>query len=209
MLGSDYLLLKSQIALPDFDYVALGHIHRHQILEESPPVVYSGSLERIDFGEENDKKGFCLVTMDPSQKQGERIKSLEFKNVNARKFLTIPITISETSSNPIEDNRSNVLNFTTEDSIVRIKIKAPQKFSGLLTENLIRKSITNIYYLAQISIEYTHEKLIHKETNETSSNDPIGLLKVFLKNQDTDPQKTQTLIDRANQIVDEINPNEI
>ncbi|MCH2309331.1 MAG: exonuclease subunit SbcD [SAR202 cluster bacterium] len=209
MLGSDYLLLKSQIALPDFDYVALGHIHRHQILEESPPVVYSGSLERIDFGEENDKKGFCLVTIDPSQKQGKRIKSLEFKNVNARKFLTIPITISETSSNPIEDILSNVLNFTTEDSIVRIKIKAPQKFSGLLTENLIRKSITNIYYLAQISIEYTHEKLIHKETNETSSNDPIGLLKVFLKNQDTDPQKTQTLIDRANQIFDEINPNEI
>ncbi len=209
MLGNDYLLLKSQIALPEFDYIALGHIHRHQILEESPPVVYSGSLERIDFGEENDQKGFCLVTIDPSQKQGKRIKELEFKKVNARKFLTIPITISETSSNPIEDIVSNVLSFTTNESIIRIKIKAPQKFMGLLTENLIRKSLTNIYYLAHISIEYTHEQLIHTETNQASSNDPIGLLKLFLKNQNTDSQKAQTLIDRANQIVEEINPDEL
>ncbi len=209
MLGSDYLLLKSQIALPDFDYVALGHIHRHQILEESPPVVYSGSLERIDFGEENDQKGFCLVTIDPSLKQGKRIKSLEFKKVNARKFLTISITISETSSNPIEDIVSNILNFSTDQSITRIKIKAPQKFKGLLTENLIRKSITNIYYLAHISIEYTHEALIHTENNQTSSNNPIGLLKLFLKNQNTNHKKAQTLIDRANKIIDEINPDEL
>ena len=209
MLGNDYLLLKSQIALPEFDYIALGHIHRHQILEESPPVVYSGSLERIDFGEENDQKGFCLVTIDPSQKQGERIKELEFKKVNARKFLTIPITISETSSNPIEDIMSNVLKFTTKESIVRIKIKAPQKFIGLLTENLIRKSLTNIYYLAHISIEYTHEQLIQKETNQVSANDPIGLLKLFLKNQNTNSKKTKTLIDRATQIVEEINPDEL
>ena len=43
------------------------------------------------------------------RKAGKRIKELEFKKVNARKFLTIPITISETSSNPIEDIVSNVL----------------------------------------------------------------------------------------------------
>ncbi len=46
----------------------MGHIHKHQNLtrdrEEAPPVIYSGSMERIDFGEEGDPKGFCWVELD-------------------------------------------------------------------------------------------------------------------------------------------------
>ena len=57
MLGTDHVLLRSAVALDCFEYVALGHIHRHQILGRSPHVVYSGSLQRIDFGEERDDKG--------------------------------------------------------------------------------------------------------------------------------------------------------
>jgi len=50
-IGQEPVLLLSNIALPAFDYVALGHIHKHQVLAENPPVVYAGSLERIDFSE--------------------------------------------------------------------------------------------------------------------------------------------------------------
>ena len=32
-------------ALPQLDYVALGHIHKRQVLGEDPPVVYAGSLQ--------------------------------------------------------------------------------------------------------------------------------------------------------------------
>ena len=62
MLGSDHVLLRSSVALPQFDYVALGHIHKHQVIGQNPHVVYSGSIQRIDFGEENDEKGFCVLS---------------------------------------------------------------------------------------------------------------------------------------------------
>ena len=73
MLGTDHVLLRSAVALDCFEYVALGHIHRHQVLGRSPHVVYSGSLQRIDFGEERDEKGFCLVDLDLSAPRGERM----------------------------------------------------------------------------------------------------------------------------------------
>ncbi|MBI2599691.1 exonuclease SbcCD subunit D, partial [Candidatus Daviesbacteria bacterium] len=46
------------------NYVALGHIHKHQVLSkpgDSLLIVYSGSPQRVDFGEEKEEKGICLV----------------------------------------------------------------------------------------------------------------------------------------------------
>ena len=40
-LGKDYLLPTNFLANPKLDYVALGHIHRHQILNDDPPVAVS------------------------------------------------------------------------------------------------------------------------------------------------------------------------
>ena len=87
MLGRDVQVLPSALADERWDYVALGHIHKHQDLSAGrkgvPPVVYSGSLERIDFGEENDPKGFCWVELERKQTHWK------FHRVNARPFVTI------------------------------------------------------------------------------------------------------------------------
>ena len=60
MIGRDAVVLRSALADPAWDYVALGHVHKHQCLndDDHPPIVYAGSLERIDFGEESQPKGF-------------------------------------------------------------------------------------------------------------------------------------------------------
>jgi exonuclease SbcD len=47
-----------------FDYVALGHIHKPQVLGE-PHVRYCGSIERMDLGEAGDRKGCVLVEVNP------------------------------------------------------------------------------------------------------------------------------------------------
>ena len=66
--------------LPGVDYVALGHIHKHQVLHyASPPVVYAGSIDRVDFGEEHEDKGWVLVDL-PEKGRAE----WEFRKVAAR-----------------------------------------------------------------------------------------------------------------------------
>ncbi len=66
MLGSDLVLSPSLVRDPRLDYVALGHIHKPQNLNENahPPVIYPGSIERVDFGEVNDDKYFVIAHVE-------------------------------------------------------------------------------------------------------------------------------------------------
>ncbi len=61
----DTYALGEQIFPPEAQYIALGHIHVHQQIKASCPTYYSGSLIQIDFGEAEQEKGFCLITVEP------------------------------------------------------------------------------------------------------------------------------------------------
>lgn len=59
--------------LPEqFDYVALGHIHKPQFLGASH-VRYSGSIEKMDLGEQADQKGVVVVEIGPDGRDGEPV----------------------------------------------------------------------------------------------------------------------------------------
>ncbi len=58
---SDTWALPVSMLPEEGSYLALGHIHRFQKLKDSPLACYSGSPLQIDFGEEKDEKGVCIV----------------------------------------------------------------------------------------------------------------------------------------------------
>jgi DNA repair protein SbcD/Mre11 len=66
MLGADLVLPGSLVRDGRLDYVALGHIHKPQNLNENahPPVIYPGSIERVDFGEAGDDKFFIIAEIE-------------------------------------------------------------------------------------------------------------------------------------------------
>ncbi|MDY3560521.1 exonuclease SbcCD subunit D [Gemmata sp. JC673] len=53
-----------------FDYVALGHIHKPQVVG-APHMRYCGSIERMDLGEQGDQKGVVLVDIGRTGRNGE------------------------------------------------------------------------------------------------------------------------------------------
>ncbi|HEX8834655.1 MAG TPA: exonuclease SbcCD subunit D, partial [Abditibacteriaceae bacterium] len=79
------------LANEKFDYVALGHVHKFQDLNSGsqPPVVYSGSMDRINFGEEKDTKGFCIVDLSEKGKT-----TYKFIPTPTRAFVSIWVDIA-------------------------------------------------------------------------------------------------------------------
>ena len=204
MLGRDHIILRSNIALPQLEYVALGHIHRHQEWGTQPRVVYSGSLQRVDFGEEKDKKGFCVIELDPSLPQGQRETNFEFIQVNARKFITISVDIKENDPDPMNTVVEKIQSQDINDAIVRVLIKVPANLEGHLIENDIRESLENAHYIATISreaLESARSRLgegVHAQTLE-----PSEALKRYLENRDISPERTKILIEHATELMEE------
>jgi exonuclease SbcD len=157
-IGQEHMLLLSSVAQPAFDYVALGHIHRGQALNEYPPVVYSGSLERLDFGDEEDQKGFYLVDIEPDKDTGRRKTSYEFHSINARRFFTLSLNIEEHDPDPtsavlraIDENQEKI-----REAVTRIDISLPAALSGKLRDSDIYNKVKDAYYLT-ISKEIRRE----------------------------------------------------
>jgi exonuclease SbcD len=156
MIGRDASLLLSELADNVWDYVALGHIHKHQNLtrgmKNQPPVVYSGSLERIDFGEEDDAKGFCWVELERGHTRWE------FVPVNARPFRSIRVDVRG-SLNPTEDVIGAIQQTDAErgltESVARVIIQADVDTEPKLRDADIQRALldANVNVIAAIQKE--------------------------------------------------------
>lgn len=112
--GRGFFIPLSRLTRPEFTYVALGHVHRHQCLASDPPVVYPGSIERVDFGEEAETKGYCWIEI-----KGPRQVNWQFCPLPARTFCTIRID-ARSSEQPQALILSEIQQKLVPDSIARL-----------------------------------------------------------------------------------------
>lgn len=149
VIGQEPALLLSNVTHPAFDYVALGHIHRRQVLHTSPPVVYPGSLERLDFSEEKDDKGFYLVEIDPARKPGDRVVSFDFRRLEGRRFVSIEVDIGAEDDDPTAAVLSKVdeCGEALKDAVLRLNISVPAELEPRLRDSDIRQEVRAAHYL--------------------------------------------------------------
>ncbi len=189
-VGRDYFLLRSNIANPAFDYVALGHMHRRQTVDRPVPVVYPGSLQSIDFGDEGDEKGFYVVQIDEAAPRGRRLKDYDFHPVKTRRFLTIEVDVN--TDNPTATVLQAIAKQEVKDAIVRVYIKVTAENEGLIQESEIRKVLKEAYYFAiNKEVEREHRTRLGGQPIEGMT--PLQALKLYLESKKT-PQEREKLL---------------
>lgn len=197
MIGDDYTVLPSVLARKEFNYIALGHIHRYQNLNDgfSPPLVYSGSLDRIDFGEENEKKGFVIAEISNSSAK------FKFEETPARRFLSLDINCKV---KPTEEALAEIRASGLKNAIVRVKLRVPHGLKDQLDLVEITKALKDCYYLAYIQLEIIGEERNRRLPSLTEAKTPLSALEEYLKiREDLTPLKDK-LVKRAEQLLREL-----
>ena len=204
-IGQEHALLLSNVAHPAFDYIALGHIHKHQVLSNNPPVVYAGSLERLDFSEEEDDKGFYLVEIEPDQQTGKRRVSFDFHRVTGRRFITINIGIEPQDTDPTSTVLKAIANqeHDLRDAIVRVQISLPAQIEGQLRDNDIRNALKEAHY-STIAKDIQRETRLRLGKWTAEEITPLEALKAYLElKKDITAERVKLLLQYGERLIQE------
>jgi len=198
MIGSDVVVLKSVLADPAWDYVALGHIHKHQELNSGayPAIVYPGSLERIDFGEERDPKGFCWVEL------ARGATTWQFVEVQARPFITVWADARD-ADNPTEVVLDEVARWDVTGAVVRVNVKLRAHQETQLREKNIAAALKGAGYIAAISKDVEREARMRLGGATPEGLSPIELLERYFEAKGTEPGRVHQLLEGAKKIISE------
>ena len=173
MLGSDLVLPGSLVKNPRFDYVALGHIHKPQDLNEGrqPPVIYPGSIERVDFGEAADDRYFIIADVTRGQTKVEWRKLKE-----ARRFIDRRIVL--TSSENVMENFKDALPQPKEieGAIIRLTVEYPREYDSLIDELALRKYAENAFEFHLVKRPQMEARIRLPADQTVSSLSPLDLL---------------------------------
>jgi len=197
--GNDPVLLPSQLAVAPFDYVALGHLHRHQNLNTGgyPAVVYCGSPERIDFGERKEEKGFCLVTIQEKNKT-----SYEFIKTLARPFLQIDHHL-KADKNQTEQLLDELKKHNLEGAIIKIKYHVPDETKDTVDLQKIQRACESTQHLVGI-IPIRNLQLRERRTDLKVDMDFQHLLGAYLDTKPELKEKKKKLLEKAALLFEEI-----
>lgn len=204
MLGNDHVVSLGAVAVPQFDYVALGNIHKHQTLAERPPVVYAGSIERVDFSEEREDKGFVVADLDPSRPQGERLVSWEFVPVPARPMLTITADARQ-SGDPTAAALAAVAKRAGDlpGAIVRLRVEMQAEQEPLFREPEVRQALADAFTIAGIERRVERERRARLPVGDAERIEPLDALRRYFQSKATPEAREQALLRYAETLLQE------
>jgi exonuclease SbcD len=195
MLGHDVAVNNSALAEPAWDYIALGHIHRHQDLNPDgyPSVVYAGSLERIDFGEEGESKGFCWVQLTRGG------TSWRFIPVHARPFQTIRVDARQ-AVDPTEAVRRE-MRAVDAGAVVRVLVQLRSAQEPSFHE---REVIDELVGASSVQIGREIEQPARARLGDIAPESlrPLELLARYLESRQVEPERARSLLARAHQLLE-------
>lgn len=189
MLGNDLVLSGSMVKNKELDYVALGHIHKPQDMNEGqhPPVIYPGSIERVDFGEVKEDRFFVIADVE---RGNTKVEWIQLKEV--RKFIDRRTVLK--SSENVTEALKDVLPTPQEMSgaIVRLSVEYPREWDTLIDESALRKYAEGTFEFHLVKRPQSESRVRIPEGQGVSSLSPLDLLAQYFdaaKTKDADELK--------------------
>lgn len=179
MLGGDLVLSGSLVRDPRLDYVALGHIHLKQDLNENahPPVVYPGSIERVDFGEWDDDKYFVIAHIQRNQTE------LDWRKLEGiRPFISRSIILDNVAQSQSLNDRVLAALPPPEEmdgAVVRLTITYPREYEAMIDEASLREYTRGTFEFHLVKRPLTDARIRLPADQAVNSLTPQELLQIY------------------------------
>ena len=177
-VGKGFTVPLSLLNRPQFEYVALGHVHKHQNLNPSndPPIVYPGSIDRVDFSEEKEDKGYVLIEVAKGEVKWE------FCPLPVRPFRSIEVDVSE-AENPQKELLKALKKYDIQEAVIRLVYKIRSEQLELINTNQLDEALkpAHSYSIrAELISQLTRPRL--PELGVGNQLDPMEALKAYIDN---------------------------
>ncbi|HEB64194.1 MAG TPA: exonuclease SbcCD subunit D [Chloroflexi bacterium] len=198
MLGNDLTLPGSLVKNPVFNYVALGHIHKPQDLNEGaqPPVIYPGSIERVDFGEAREDKFFVIAEVEAGQPTRVAWRKLE-----TRPFLDLYHVIET----PEEVTAELLALFPPPEqlrgAIVRLRLEYPAEWEALIDDAALHRAASEAFEFHLVKRPQVETRVRLQQDAEINTLSPLDLLALYWQSIHADPDETAILQDMAREVL--------
>ena len=196
-VGKGFTIPLSLLIRPCFDYVALGHVHRHQNLNASndPPVIYPGSIERVDFSEEKEDKGYVMIELERGKVQWE------FCPLPVRSFCTINVDIAN-AADPQAVLLKAIEKKNIQDAVVRLIYKLRSDQIDLIDSATIHQALSPAHnYTIQPELVSQLARPRVPELGTSNSIDPLEALKTYLDNRSDLKDIANGMLEAAQQLL--------
>jgi exonuclease SbcD len=202
MLGSDLVLPTSLVKDPRLDYVALGHIHKPQDVNEGahPPVIYPGSIERVDFGEAADDRFFVIADV------ARGVTGVEWRKLSgARRFIDRRTSLS--SADKVTETLKAALPSQKEmdGAIVRLIVDYPHDLDSMIDEPELHKYTENTFEFHLVKRPQIEARIRLPSDQAVSSLSPLDLLDIYWRSSHMDPADMEVLRKLAGEIISKDN----
>lgn len=200
MLGHEVVLSHGLVRRPQLDYVALGHIHQHQELNGGlhPPAVYSGSIERIDFGELRETKGFVLAEV------GKGETHWKFHKLDTRPFLAFAPDTPNADSFMEDLLRQLPLPDEVEGAVCRVTLTYPRDWEDLLDEAAVLSRFDQALTILLQKNRQTNKRARLGDTAAVDEMTPLELLDIFWRSEELDEEEREVMQKLAEEVISSI-----
>ena len=208
MVGRDVAVDRgAALADPVWRYVALGHIHKHQSLNRDlqPPIIFSGSPERIDFGEEREPKGWVVATIGETQTIW---RFQEKYRRAARTFHTIEVNV-QGAENPTALVAERIAAAgDLSQTVVRLRIVLDEAQETLLVDRDVKLALKDAYDIAAIQRDVQRLPRGRLGGLSVEALTPAQMLDSYLQTRNVDPGRSQVLLHYGEELIQEVDSEE-